>query len=258
MKKLLLGIWFLSLSCSFLLAQGELAESPRIFYRNEKSLGFLLNSNGWGASGRYTKRLNARKKTLYEVDFANIKHPKEVNVSNNFPNNRSFVFGKTNLFLNFRAGWGKQNEMFRKVDRGGISVRRYFSVGPTLGVLKPIYYEVFKIGGNGNNDYYITEEKFSTSTHQGNIYGRASFFKGLNELSVMPGACGRFGLSFEYSSSDIHIHAIETAVSLDLFPKQMEIMATEKNSFYFLTLSVSYRFGRVVDARGIIDEKDLY
>jgi hypothetical protein len=258
MKKWILGIWLFCMAGGLLHAQGELKEKPRIFYRNEKSLGFLLNSNGWGVSGRYAKRLNARKKTLYEVDFANIKHPKEVKISNSYYNNRSFVFGKTNLFINFRGGWGKQKEMFRKVDRGGISIRRFFSVGPTLGVLKPIYYEVFKAGGGGTNDYYIAEEKFSASTHQGYIYGKASFFKGIDEISVMPGAYGRFGFSFEYSTSDINIHALETSVGLDLFPKRMEIMATEKNSFYYLTLSVSYRFGRVVDARGIIDDEDLF
>lgn len=240
-----------------MLAQGELAETPRIFYRNERSIGFLLNSNGWGFSGRYAKRINARKKTIYEIDFANIKHPKEVKISNSYYNNRSFVFGKTNLFINFRGGWGKQKEIFRKVDRGGISIRRYFTVGPTIGLLKPIYYEVFKAGGSGINDYYIVEEKFNSSTHQGNIYGRASFFRGLDEISVMPGGYGRFGMSFEYSRSDITIHALETSLGLDIFPREMEIMATEKNSFIFLTLSVSYRFGKVIDARGIIDEEDL-
>ena len=257
MKKWFLGICLFYLAEGFLSAQGDISENPRIFYRNEKSIGFLLNSNGWGVSGRYAKRLNARNKTIYEIDFANIKHPKEVKITNSYYNNRSFIFGKENLFINFRGGWGKQKEIFRKIDRGGISIRRYFSVGPTIGVLKPIYYEVFKAGGGGINDYYITEEKFSTSTHQGNIYGRASFFKGLNEISVMPGAFGRFGMSFEYSTSDINIHAIETAVSLDLFPQRMEIMATEKNNFFFLTLSVSYRFGKVVDARGLINKDDV-
>ena len=71
MKKWILGIWLFSLAGSSLFAQGELAESPRIFYRNEKSIGVLLNSNGWGLSGRFAKRINARKKTIYEIDFAN-------------------------------------------------------------------------------------------------------------------------------------------------------------------------------------------
>ncbi len=254
MKKWILGIFLIYLAGGILHAQGELLEQPRIFYRNEKSLGFVISSNGWGMSGRYATRINARKKKLWEVDFANIKHPKEVKISNSYYNNRSFVFGKMNLFVNFRGGWGRQNEIFRKVDRGGISIRRYFTVGPTVGVLKPIYYEVYKYGEGSGNQW--VEEKFtSAANHQ--IYGRASFFKGFNEISAVPGAYGRFGMSFEYSTSDIIIHAIETSVSLDLFPKRIEIMATEKNDFYFITLSVSYRFGRVVDARGIIDDEDL-
>ena len=258
MKKWILAIWFFNLIGGSLYAQGEIKGQARIFYRNEKSFGISLNSNGIGVSGRYAKRINARKKTLWEIDGANIKHPKEIKISNSYYNNRSFVFGKQNLFLNLRGGWGKQHEMFRKVDRGGISIRRYFTVGPVIGFLKPIYYEVFKAGGGGVNDYYITEEKFSSSTHQGNIYGRASFFKGIDETQITPGIYGRFGISFEYSKSDITIHAIETGVSLDLFPREMVIMATEQNNFYFLTLFVSYRFGKVVDAKGIVDEGDLY
>ena len=258
MKKWILGIWLFHLIGGFLFAQGEIKDQARIFYRNEKSFGISLNSNGIGISGRYAKRINARKKTIWEIDGANIKHPKEVRISNSYYNNRSFVFGKQNMFLNLRGGWGKQHEMFRKVDRGGISIRRYFTVGPAIGFLKPIYYEVFKAGGGGINDYYISEEKFSTSTHQGNIYGRASFFKGIDEIKITPGIYGRFGFSFEYSKSDITIHAIETGVSLDLFPREMVIMATEKNNFYFLTLFVAYRFGKVVDAKGIVDEGDLY
>ena len=38
----------------------------------------------------------------------------------------------------------------------------------------------------------------------------------------------------------------------------MVIMATEHNNFYFLTLFVTYRFGKVVDAKGIIDEGNMY
>jgi hypothetical protein len=258
MKKWILIIWAFHIIGDFLFAQGELKQQDRIFYKNEKSFGISLNSNGMGVSGRFAKRINARKKTLWEIDGANIRHPKEIRISNSYYNNRSFVFGKENLFFNLRGGWGKQHEMFRKVDRGGISIRRYFTFGPTIGLLKPIYYEVFVTGGGGINDYYITEEKFSTSIHQGNIYGRASFFKGINETKIMPGIYGRFGFSFEYSKSDITIHAVETGVSLDLFPKEMVIMATEHNNFYYLTLFVTYRFGKVVDAKGIVDEGSLY
>ena len=78
MKKFIPIILLVLLFGGELLGQGEISENPRIFYRNESSIGFLLNTNGWGVSGRYAKRINARKKTIWEVDFANIKHPKEI------------------------------------------------------------------------------------------------------------------------------------------------------------------------------------
>jgi len=236
--------------------QGEVSEQPRIFYRNEKSIGILLNSNGFGVNGRYASRINARKKTIYDLDFVGIKHPKEYKYSNPYNSNRRFVFGKLNSFFDLRVGYGKQKEMFRKVDKGGISIRRYFSFGPTLGILKPIYYEVLQPTSDPNYFNLITE-KFVTHLNQQYIYGRASFFKGIDEISVVPGAYGRLGLSFEYSRSDITLHAIETGLTLDIFPKKIPIMDTEENNFLFLTLFISYRFGRVVDASGVIDEKEF-
>lgn len=259
MRKAVLLIFLVILVTDLLFAQGEIAEQPRIFYRNEKSIGFLLNTNGWGISGRYGKRINARRKIIYEIDFAGIKHPKEVKMTSQFNNNRSFVYGKLNSFFNLRGGYGYQKELFRKIDRGGISIRRYYSFGPTIGLLKPVYYEVLYFKGSSFYDNYLQTEKFDPSTHiqPVNIYGRASFFKGINEISIVPGAYSRLGFSFEYSRNDIQLHAIETGVAIDIFIKEIPIMATEYNSFYFLSFFVSYRFGKVFDARGIINEKDL-
>jgi len=256
-KKYLLSFWIYHFIILTLFAQGELSEQSRIFYRNERSIGALLNSNGYGVSGRYAKRINARNKTIYEVDLIGIKHPKEVKITNYYSSNKSYVFGKLNSFFDLRAGYGRQREMFRKIDRGGISIRRFYSAGPALGILKPVYYEIIQTNTADPNDKFLKQEKFNSSTHQGNIWGKASFFKGMDELSLVPGAFGRFGFSFEYSRHDITLHALETGITLDIFIKKIPIMATEKNNFIFFSLFVSYRFGKVVDASGIIDEKDL-
>ncbi len=239
-----------------LFSQGEISEQPRIFYRNEKSIGILLNSNGLGISGRYAIRINARKKHIIDVDFVGIKHSKEYKYSNQFNSNRTFVFGKLNSFFNLRAGYGMQKEIFRKVDKGGISIRRYFSFGPTLGILKPIYYEILEPTGDPYQ-YNLITEKFVTHLNQQYIYGRASFLKGIDEISVVPGVYAKVGISFEYSKSDITLHALETGLVFDIFPKKIPIMDTEQNNFLFLSLFISYRFGRVVDKSGIIDEKEL-
>ena len=141
--------------------------------------------------------------------------------------------------------------MFRKNDKGGISIRYFYAAGPTIGMLKPIYYEISYYAPptyppDPNYDPYRTE-KFNTSIHQSNINGRASFFKGINELSVVPGATAKAGFSFEYSREDAIIHAIEVNLGLDVFPKSIPIMATQTNNFYFLNLTAGYRFGKVID-----------
>lgn len=239
-----------------LFSQGELAEQPRIFFRNEESLALMLNSNGFGINGRYAKRINARRKTIYDMDLISIKHSKEVKISNYFYNNKSFVFGKENSFFTLRAGYGKQVEMFRKVDKGGISIRRFYSAGPSIGFLKPIYYEYVHLGPNALVDSSWIE-KFNPAIHQQYIYGKASFFKGLDEISVVPGIYGRFGFMFEYSRNDLVLRALETGATIDVFIKDIPILATEKNKMFFFSLFVCYRFGKIIDARGIIDQDDL-
>ena len=144
------------------------------------------------------------------------------------------------------AGW--QKEIFRKNDKGGISVRLFYSGGLSLGFLKPIYYEVFTFSTVGD----VTDPelaKFTPAIHQTQIGGRGPFIMGFNELSVIPGATGKTGLSFEFSEKDAIIHALEAGINLTVYPKAVPIMATEQNNFLFFNLSVGYRFGNIVDIR---------
>ena len=50
MKKLLVMAVFLLCGGVWLRAQGDLNEQQKVFFRNEKSLGLLLNSDGLGLS----------------------------------------------------------------------------------------------------------------------------------------------------------------------------------------------------------------
>lgn len=251
-KKLAILIGFL-ISHLFLLAQGELEEPDKIFYKNERTFAILLNSNGLGINYRYGKRVTALRKIIYEGDLVNIKHPKEIklNTSQYYFSTRSFVYGKLNQFYNLRIGIGLQDEMFPKFDRGGISIRRYFAFGPAIGIIKPIYY---LINIDMNNDAVPETqiiEKFTYNQHlqTSTIVGRASYFKGFNEISFIPGLYGKFGLMFEFGKFNETIHALEAGMMIDAFIKKVPIMAIENNNQIFMTLFISYRFGKVIDAR---------
>ncbi len=243
-------------------AQGEIDAQPKVFYRNEQSFAFLLNSNGWGLNFRYGKRLDAFNKRLYEIDFAYIKHPKEARTYSTTNSGAKFVYGKMNLAFDFRFSLGKQHEIFRKQDVGGIAIRYFYNFGPSIALLKPIYYNLDDVvpreepDGTGGTviKYYLVPreepERYDPDWRNvGNVVidKRASFFRGFGDLSVVPGAFAKFGFNFEYSKQDRVIHAIEAGVILEGFAKELTIMDVAKNQQVFFTLFVSYRIGRIVD-----------
>jgi hypothetical protein len=256
MKKLLYIYLVFHVFGLLVFGQGEIDSQKKIFYRNERSASFMLNSNGWGLNYRYGKRTNAFVKNIYDVDFAVLKDSKEVKLSAFGPG--SFVYGKLNDCYVIRPGLGIQKEIYRKVDKGGIAIRYFYTGGPSACLLKPVYYEVAYLV-SGSTTYNLKEEKFSTGSNQqspDDIYGPASYFKGFNELSLVPGIFGKIGLNFEYSNKDIILHAIEVGAIIDAFAKQIHIMADTKNNQLFLTLFVSYRFGKVIDANPAKQSKD--
>jgi len=229
-------------------AQGEIDEQNKVFYRNEISGALLLNSNGWGLGFRSAKRVDAANKFMLDFDFAILKHPKEYKSTSQYSYGRTYVLGKQFIPFVLRASYGKQKEIFRKFDAGGISIRRFMSVGPSLALLKPIYYEM----AIPDYDYYTIkvmryDPDFVNSAGIDPIIGRASFFKGFNELDIVPGAFLKFGISFEYSKLDKVLHAIEVGGFAEGFLKKLPIMATEQNYQFYLSLFVSYRFGKVLD-----------
>ena len=247
MKRLLIIAVLLLFGTIYSHAQGELDEQQKVFFRNERSFAFMLNSDGFGAGYRGAKRIDFLNKRFLEADIGTLKHPKEYRLSNPFSQSSgSFVFGKLNSVVYLRGGIGFQHELYKKADLGGIAIRYFYSGGPVLAVYKPIYYQVlYQISGN---QYEIKEEKFSVSIAlPQEIYSKASFFKGLNETKILPGLYAKAGFNFEYSKEDKVIHAIELGAQVNAFPKKIPIMASPDNKNIYFSLFVSYRFGMIIN-----------
>jgi len=242
------------LLCNFeIFAQGEIDnEAKKLVFKNEKTFAIILNTNGFGANYRYAKRLDGFRKRLYDIDFTIIKHPKEIKTQNPYfdTNQRRYVFGKINSFFNIRFGLGKQKEIYSKYDKGGLAIIYFYSFGPILGLLKPIYYEVLYPVDSAPNDYIIRTEKFNTSIHRvGDIYGKAPFTVGTEEIKFIPGFFTKFGFSFEYGKSDKIVHSVDVGATIEAYTQKIDIMATEENNQILISLFVSYRFGKAVSKR---------
>lgn len=247
MKKLLIIAVIFFFGVVSLHAQGELNEQQKVFFRNEKSFAILLNTDGIGVSYRNAKRIDYLNKRFFEIEFGTLKHPKEYKLSNPYTQSTgNFVFGKLNNVIYLRGSFGRQHELYKKADLGGVAIRYFYEAGPIVAVYKPIYYKVlYLISGN---TYELKEEKFNSSIAlPQEIYSRAAFSKGLDETKIMPGIFVKGGFNFEYSKNDKIIHAIEVGAQINAFAKEIPIMASPDNKAIFFSLFISYRFGMIVD-----------
>ncbi len=231
--------------------QGELLDDAQIFYRNERTFAAYLYSNGWGLDLNYAKRKDAFNSFTYGIGFGVISHPKEYKSQSPYTGGwgRSYVFGKMNEAASIRMSVGQQKEIFSKFDKGGIAIRYFYSGGLSLALLKPIYYlKIVRIDYETGRIVY-DRSQFDPDYMQSiyDIYDRESFFVGLGETKIRPGAFIRTGISFEYSTSERAINALEAGLQLEGFITNLAIMAGSNDQQFLLSFFVGYRFGKVTD-----------
>lgn len=254
MKQIYFILFIILLPNINLIAQGEIDDQKKIFFRDENSWAFIIRDNGFGLNFRKGKRINAFRKYIWEIDMHYVKHTKEKKIYTYNTQSNGFVYGKMNFAWATHFGVGFQHKLFDKRDKNGVEIRAFYNAGPTVLLLKPIYYEI----SNGVN---VEEEKFYISPTQGFPYviGRSSFFKGIDETKVNPGGYIKGGLSFEYSKLDRNILALEFGAMVSAYLNEFEIIWADKTHFVY-SLFISFRWGRIVRGgrmKGVELKEDL-
>lgn len=218
-----------------------------IIYRYEKTGGLNIHTQGFGLNFRAGKHLTGYSKTSLDVEIVGMKHPKEIKSINTFYlDSKSFIYGKSNSLLITRIGGGVQKTINSK-GRGiksAVEVRYFYFAGASFGFTKPVYLYIVQ-GFDPNYHMITTIEKYNPLEHYPeNIYGRGPFSKGFNEIKIHPGGYAKFGLSFDYASYEEEVKSIEVGAILDAYSKSIPIMATKKNSNFFLTFYLSFNIGK--------------
>lgn len=218
-------------------------QDPNVLYRNEASFGIFAHSRGFGINFMRAKHITGTRKKLFEIEALNMKHPKEIKVSNNSDNSKRFVYGKLNSILIFRGGVGYQTTIFRRADRKSVEIRTAYFVGANLTLAKPNYILVYRQNSIGNK--YQESVKYDPEIHTiDSISGKGSFVDGLGELKVYPGLYAKANISFEYAPYSNKVKAIETGIIFDYYPKALPIMARNPAENFIVTLYVGFVFGK--------------
>lgn len=237
---LFIGSLCFSQSTSRAIANGQ---DPNVLYRNEMSFGVFAHSRGFGLNFMRAKHVTGTRKRLLEIEALNMKHPKEIKVSNNTDNSKRFNYGKLNSILLFRAGVGYQTTIFKRADRKSVEIRSAYFLGANITFAKPNYVLVYRESASGNK--FQESVKYDPEVHTiDSISGKGPLLDGLAELKIYPGFYAKANLSFEYAPFSNKVKAIETGVIFDYYPKALPIMARNPAENFIVTLYVGFVFGK--------------
>ncbi len=219
-------------------------DDTRLFYRTQLYGGAYMHTRGWGVNFRKSWRKTGFVNRVFSIEFNNMRHPKEQKSFNPYyDDTKGFVFGKMNSLSILRPSYGLQKVLYSKEAKRGVQVSYFTMIGPSLGLVKPVYLEIAHPSVPNYNR--ITTERYDSEVHDFDvIFGRAAATKGIEETQIYPGIHGKFALNFEYAPTDDMHRALEVGVNFDSFGREVPIMAFAENSQFFLTFYLNLQFGK--------------
>jgi len=224
-------------------AQQTVFEESRTIYKKENTYGGMLHTTGWGLDYRHGVYTSGFSRRIYEIEFATIKHPKEIkSFSSILDNSSGYFYGKENYILSLRTSIGKLNTFISKQSVKGVAISYVLNFGINFAYAKPIYLEIIT---KDDDNFPISEvQRYDPDRHdRGDIIGKASFFRGFFNGRFYPGAFARAGLNFESSRQASNINALEVGATLDAFLQNLPIMAYTPNQQFLFNFYVALSFG---------------
>ena len=220
--------------------------TDNLLLEKQWSLGLQLNTNGGGMKFLKGKNITALKQFMWEIEFSTYKEAKEVkSINPYYSNSKSFIYGKLNYLYFIRGGLGFQRILNRKPYWGGVQLSYHYYGGFSLAIAKPVYLYIMHNGTPSENPTDITIEKYDPNVHTIDvIYGRASFLTGIFNSTLYPGIYVKSGLDFEFGTRSKNIQMLEAGATLDYSPIPIPIMAYNPRRSLFLTLYISFSFGK--------------
>ena len=237
------------------------SDDPSFNYDHAWSFAAKLRSDGWMVSGEYTQTLHYRKHRIFMLEMGGYKHPKQKKRSRDpnagiFGSNgrKPYVYGKQNSLFATHLLYGYKHMVAERGRKNGVMINVQYMGGLTLGFLKPYVLKICNENRPCQNEFETATVSYQEGEDNGflddaRIWGFAGFGSGFRGLSVLPGAHGRIGFQFDWSTTDNFIKAIEVGASVDVYIKKVPILVNEvkeKNRFLFPNVYVGFQLGKKI------------
>lgn len=213
--------------------------------RREYLAGINFNANGgatgWGFAFDYGFQKNYKYKNTIGFTLTNIRHEKEFKIYGNTLNNsKGYYYGKLRSVVAFRPTYGGKLLLFQAKRENGIEISAKWSLGPSIGLVKPVYLKIEKFNAPAK------DEKYDPSIHHtGNIASRSPWYKGLGESELRLGIYSKLGFDFNFSTDRGSIRGGEVGAMVDYFVgREIEILYDNDNRNIFASLYLQFNLGQ--------------
>jgi len=231
-----------------------------IVYDNELSFNAQISTPRNFLIGVRSGQLTSYDEMKYwSLSFGDIRHSRErrenpdrVNGATNRVS-RAYVFGKQNQLYALRFGFGRRKYLSEKARQRGVAVGYSYEFGPTLGLLKPYYLELYT--GEQNNPGAIIDVRYSEATasrflNQDAIFGASTWTNGIDEIRLRPGVHAKAAAHFAFGAYDEIAKSLEAGLMVDFLLGDSDILIESDltpgvtNSPLYLSLFINVQFGK--------------
>lgn len=195
----------------------------------EIGFGFLLKTNGVGASFSRSVYKTDHLAQYFYADFVSHKHIKESKVVNHKAENKMpYVFGKQYHTAITRTAFGFSKPLVRPIFPNGLSIDVQAGVGLSVATQRPVYLRVQTVANDQSTIEIVKYSPQNVPTAQ-EIIGYARNGEGWDELIYKPGVLFKMETSFTWNDYDQLAKRVHVGASVDYFPKGLSIMAFGEN-----------------------------
>jgi len=225
-----------------------------LLYEKDLRVGAVLKGNGWGMFVEKSTYPKYKTRKFFRLQLAETNHIKEIKQASNF--NAAFLesapkpyfYGKQNNLFNLSLNYGKAKMITEKPKQKGIEVWRKFSIGPTLGITKPYYLNLF-YGDEEQRIESLSAENEDFFLNKFAIIGYGGFFNGFDKLNYVGGVNAKYGLLFDWAVKENVVSTLEVGAMVDVYFKEVPLIievdnGNAKNQFIFPTLYLSLQVGK--------------
>ncbi len=246
---LCIGFWIELSAQSVTITEVPNTVRKGIIYKSEQSVDLALHTNGFFIGYNRGKVKSYHTTNYIHADLGFLYHPKETRSTK--PNNSGFKsfnaykFGKQNQLINIRLGRGVIKTLSEKARTKGVALGLRLEAGINIGLLKPNY---LKISDEQDGRFTIKEIRYKDDPIEfldpNHILGGGSFFKGIDEINLVPGVFGRVAVRLDPGAFEKMVRCLEAGFQIDLYSKRPAILANHKNPLSYLNLYLNLQLGK--------------